>query len=155
MSSVNAAMTGKGPFQVLVRAGPHSLILDEPLEVGGEATGPNPFDLLCAALASCTLMTLHLYAARKGWTLDGLRVAVTHEKGSAGQRDRFDRVLELGDVSAEQRERLLAIAQRCPVDLLLGRGADVTVTLAENSLPTAAADCLHAQEMDELCNEAG
>jgi putative redox protein len=116
-------------------------------------TGPNPFDLLCAALASCTLMTLKLYAARKGWSLGGLGVRVTHQKGSADERDRFDRVLELGDVTDEQRSRLLSIAQRCPVDLLLERGADVTVTIAETPLAVAESDCLHAQEIDVLCRD--
>ena len=155
MSSVNAEATGNGRFQVLVQAGNHQLVMDEPVEVGGSGTGPNPFDLLCAALASCTLMTLKLYAENKGWTLDRLGVRVTHHKGSAERRDRFDRVLDLGNVTDEQRDRLLKIAQRCPVDLLLERGADVTVTLAEEGLPPADADCLHAQEIDELCRQAG
>ena len=155
MSSVNAEATGNGRFQVLVQAGSHQLVMDEPVEVGGLGTGPNPFDLLCAALASCTLMTLKLYAENKGWTLDRLGVRVTHHKGSAERRDRFDRVLDLGNVTDEQRDRLLKIAQRCPVDLLLERGADVTVKLAEEGLPPADADCLHAQEIDELCREAG
>ena len=154
MSSVNAETTGNGRFQVKVEAGNHQLIVDEPVEVGGLGTGPNPFDLLCAALASCTLMTLKLYAERKGWTLDRLRVRVTHHQGSAERRDRFDRVVELGNVTEEQRDRLLKIAQRCPVDLLLERGADVTVTLGEDGMPPADADCLHAQEIDELCREA-
>ena len=153
MSAVIAETTGVSPLQVRVHAGDHQLILDEPVEVGGEGSGPNPFDLLSAALASCTLMTLKLYAARKGWTLDELSVRVTHHKSSAAQRDRFDRVLELGDVTDEQRDRLLAIAQRCPVDLLLERGADVTVTIAETPLPAAESDCLHAQEIDELCRD--
>jgi putative redox protein len=153
MSSVNAQLTGQGQFQVRVEAGAHQLVLDEPIEVGGMGTGPNPFDLLCAALASCTLMTLKLYAEHKGWTLGGLGVRVTHQKGSADQRDRFDRVLELGDVTDEQRDRLLSIAQRCPVDLLLERGADVTVTIAETPLPVAESDCLHAQEIDVLCRD--
>ena len=155
MSSANAEATGNGQFQVRVQAGAHRLIMDEPVEVGGMGSGPNPFDLLCSALAGCTLMTLKLYAARKGWTLDGMNVRVTHQKGSAEQRDRFDRVIELDNVTDEQRDRLLYIAQRCPVDLLLERGADVTVTFAEKRLPAAEADCLHAQEMDELCRDAG
>ncbi|MBC9034347.1 OsmC family protein [Sphingomonas sp. JC676] len=126
-----AEATGEGLYQVRVRTGGHSFLMDEPIDYGGLATGPNPFDLLRAALGACTLMTMKLYAQRKGWTLDRLRVHVTHSKGSAGARDRFDRVIELGDVTEEQREGLLRIAQRCPVHLLLDRGADVTVSLAD------------------------
>jgi putative redox protein len=153
MGAVNAETSGEGQFQVRVQAGSHQLVMDEPIEVGGMGAGPNPFDLLCAALAGCTLMTLKLYAERKGWTLGDLSVRVTHQKGSADQRDRFDRVIDLGDVTDEQRDRLLQIAQRCPVDLLLERGADVTITLAENDLPAAKDDYLHEQEIEELCRD--
>jgi putative redox protein len=154
MNSVLAEETGEGTFQVRIDTGNHSFLMDEPVEYGGLSTGPSPFDLLCAALGACTLMTMKLYAKRKGWSLDQLNVRVTHQKGSADRRDRFDRVLELGDVTDEQRDGLLKIAQRCPVDLLLERGADVTVTISEKQLPAAESDCLHAQEIDELCNDA-
>ena len=153
MNSVLAKETGTGTFQVRIDTGDHSFLMDEPADYGGLGTGPSPFDLLCAALAACTLMTMKLYAKRKGWTLDRLNVRVTHEKGSADNRDRFDRVVELGNVTDEQREGLLKIAQRCPVDLLLERGADVTVSVAAAELPAAKPDCLHAQEIDELCSE--
>ena len=154
MNSILAEETGAGLFQTRIDTGDHSFLMDEPVDYGGLGSGPSPFDLLCAALAACTLMTMKLYARRKGWTLDGLRVRVTHEKGSADKRDRFDRVIELGNVTDEQRDGLLKIAQRCPVDLLLERGADVTVTMAGAKLPPAEPDCLHAQEVDELCREA-
>jgi putative redox protein len=155
MSSVYAEMTGESRFQVRVQAGAHQILMDEPIEVGGSGTGPNPFDFLCAALAGCTLMTLKLYAERKGWSLDRLDVQVTHSKGSEDKRDRFDRVIELGEVTDEQQAGLLKIAQRCPVDLLLEPGADVTVTIAETQMGAAESDCLHAQEIDELCSEVG
>jgi len=155
MNSVLAEETGAGTFQVRVDTGDHSFLMDEPVEYGGLGTGPNPFDLLCAALGACTLMTLKLYAKRKGWELDRINVRVTHQKGSADQRDRFDRLLELGNVTGEQREGLLKIAQRCPVDLLLERGAQVTVSIAAAELPAAEPDCLHVQEIDELCRDVG
>ena len=154
MSSVTAEGTGKGAFQARVDTGDHSILMDEPVDYGGLGSGPSPFDLLCAALGACTLMTMKLYAKRKGWPVDDLKVHVTHVKGSADKRDRFDRVIELGDVSDEQRDGLLKIAQRCPVDLLLERGADVTVTVAERQLAAPESDCLHAQEMNALCGEA-
>lgn len=153
MSSVTAEMTGIGQFQARVQAGAHELLIDEPAELGGLGSGPNPYDLLCAALAGCTLMTLKLYAKRKGWTLDPISVRVAHHKGTADKRDRFDRTLQLGKVTAEQRDALIKIAQRCPVDLLLERGADVTVTVADDGLAPAKPDWLHAQAVEELCSE--
>lgn len=130
MSSASANQTGVGQFQVRVQTGPHSFLMDEPAAVGGLDSGPNPFDMLCAAMASCTLMTMKLYAKRKGWTLDGLDVGVTHHKGTAGARDRFECALGLGNATDEQREALLRIAQRCPVHLLLESGADAPTAIA-------------------------
>jgi putative redox protein len=154
VSSVNAEAAGEGRFQVRVQAGEHTFVMDEPAEVGGLGSGPNPFDLLCAALAACTLMTMRLYAERKGWAIDRLNVRVSHTKGSADHRDRFDRVIEFGNATDEQREGLLKIAQRCPVDLLLQRGADVTVATADEIQGFSHADTLHAHEIEELCSEA-
>lgn len=153
--SVVAEATGGGNFQVRIDTGDHELLMDEPLSYGGLSTGPNPFDLLEAALAGCTLMTLRLYAERKGWPLDGIRVHVTHRKGVGGARDRFERELELGDVTDEQRGRLLEIAQRCPVHLLLERGADVSIAIAREDLREAVTDGLHASAMGEVCDDAG
>jgi len=130
MSSATAHKAGKGQFQVRVQAGGHSFLMDEPVADGGLDSGPNPFDMLCAAMASCTLMTMKLYANRKGWTLDGLGVHVTHHKGLAGARDRFDCALGLGNATDAQREALLRIAQRCPVHLLLESGADAPTSIA-------------------------
>jgi len=146
--------TGEGAFQVRVDTGDHVFLMDEPATYGGLGSGPNPFDLLSAALGACTVMTMKLYARRKGWTLDPLRVRVTHQKGSADTRDRFDRTLELGNVTDEQREGLLKIAQRCPVHLLLERGADVTATVASAALEGPVPDGLYAQEIDEACGDA-
>jgi len=153
MKAILAEATGEGQFQVRIDTGDHSFLMDEPADYGGLGTGPSPFDLLCAALSACTLMTMRLYAKRKGWDIDGLSVRTSHEKGSADQRDRFDRVIESGNATEEQREALLKIAQRCPVDLLFERGADVTATFATGELPGAEPDTMHAQEVDELCSE--
>jgi putative redox protein len=130
MSFASAEGTGAGQYQVRIRTGEHSFLMDEPVEAGGLASGPSPFDLLCSALAGCTLMTLQLYAARKGWAIDGLGVEVTHHKGEPGVKDRFEAVLNLGDATDEQRERLLTIARRCPAHLVLEHGADVPTTIA-------------------------
>lgn len=151
--AVVAEKTKEGAFQVLIETVEHKFLMDEPTAFGGLSTGPSPFELLCAALGACTVMTMQLYAARKGWTLDGINVRVTHKKGSPEARDSFERVIQLRNVTDEQRERLLSIAQRCPVHLLLERGAGVSTTIVESTL--AGPDCggLHEQVIDALCRE--
>lgn len=153
--SVVATATGEGMFQVRIETGEHSFLMDEPVEYGGLGTGPSPFDLLGAALAGCTVMTMKLYADRKGWKLDRLSVRVVQRKGSPDARDLFERAIQLGDVTEEQRERLLYIAGRCPVHLLLERGAEISTEFTTAELPAAKSDGLHEQLIDELCREAG
>ena len=109
-----------------VAAGGHRLTADEPTTVGGTDTGPGPYDLLLAALGSCTSMTLGLYARRKQWPLEAVTVRLRHAKIHAadcedcetkvGMLDRIERDVELvGPLDAEQRARLLEIANKCPV----------------------------------------
>ena len=118
--------TGAGRFIQEIAAGPHTLRADEPLDVGGDDTGPGPYDLLLAGLGACTSMTLRIYAERKGWPLDRVSVRLKHDKihaqdcadceTKAGRLDRIGRELTLeGDLSAEQRAKLLEIADKCPV----------------------------------------
>lgn len=145
--------TGAGRFQVRASTGVHELLIDEPAAYGGLDSGPNPFDLLCTALGSCTLITMRFYAERKGWDLGPFRVRVTHHKNSPDARDRFERVLFLGDVTADQQQRLQQIADRCPVHLLVERGADVATSIVSGSLDGAYTDALHAKVLDKLCKE--
>jgi putative redox protein len=151
--AVVAEKTDEGAFQVRIHTGEHTFLMDEPIDVGGLSSGPSPFDLLSAALSACTLMTMKLYAQRKGWKIDHLRVAVTHHKGAEG-RDRFERILDIGDVTDEQREGLLRIAERCPVHLLLDHGADVSTKAAQVELQSGRSELLHGQMIDALCREA-
>jgi uncharacterized OsmC-like protein len=124
--------TGVGLYQTQIRFRSASLIADEPVEVGGLASGPGPFDLVCAGLAACTNMTLRLYANRKGIPLERAQTTVTHTRTMGTPADHFHRALVLeGPLTDDQRDRLLAIAERCPVDLTLARGSDVTAGLAE------------------------
>jgi uncharacterized OsmC-like protein len=117
--------SGSGLLQE-ISVGPHRLRSDEPLELGGTDQGPTPYGLLCAALGACTSMTLRVYARAKGWALSEVHVRVRHDKIHAkdcaecetrdGRIDRMEREITLvGDLDAAQRQRLLQIADRCPV----------------------------------------
>lgn len=109
---------GQGRYQQSVQVGQHALIADEPVSMGGDDAGPAPFDYLLAALGACTSMTLRMYAERKQLHLTGIRVELAHEKVEVNgeRRDRIDRIIHLeGDLSAEERQRLLEIANKCPV----------------------------------------
>lgn len=118
--------TGEGKFTQRIAAGPHALTADEPEDAGGLDMGPSPYDFLLAALGACTSMTLRLYAERKGLALERTRVTLSHEKIHAedcancetkeGRIDRIRRVIDLaGDLSPQERRRLLEIADKCPV----------------------------------------
>jgi uncharacterized OsmC-like protein/alpha/beta superfamily hydrolase len=132
--------SGEGRFRQLVRAGPHSLMADEPTSVGGNGSGPTPYDLLSAALAACTSMTLRMYGERKNIDLGRISVRVTHSRshavdcadcvsGRAGQLSRFDRVISVdGEPTSEMKARLVEIADRCPVHRTLGESSLVATT---------------------------
>jgi putative redox protein len=97
-------------------AGHHTLIADEPPEKGGTDTGPAPSQLLALSLASCTAITLEMYADRKGWDVGELEVEVDYELGQNQVPTRYDVVLRLPEeLSDEQVERLRVIAGKCPV----------------------------------------
>jgi putative redox protein len=107
-------------------AGHHTLIADEPADKGGADTGPNPTQLLAMSLASCTAITIEMYADRKGWDLGDLTVDVDYDIEPKGT-SRFAVVIRIPtDVSDEQVERLNAIAARCPVHRVLMGDVEVT-----------------------------
>lgn len=128
---VNATETLEGKFKLKISSGEHTLFADEPAAVGGLGTGLSPFELVSAGLAACTVMTMRLYANRKGFPLERASATVRHEKvPDMMPPDRFTRTIVLdGPLSDDQRTRILEIADRCPVDVTLVRGSDVQTEL--------------------------
>jgi putative redox protein len=132
VSATIVESTGVGDFQVLVRARGTTFFADEPIEVGGLGSGPNPFELLGIALASCTAMTLRLYARMKHIPLENVRVEVTHDRDMKDPvPDHFTRRIHFqGSLDAQARARLLEIAERCPVRRTLTTGARIETKIA-------------------------
>lgn len=113
-------------FRNEVEAGKHRFVADEPLDAGGTDEGPTPYDFLAAALGGCTSMTMRVVAKRENIPLEGAEVQITSDRmyakdcadctSSTGYIHRFDvRIKLLGTLTDAQRERLLAVAKRCPV----------------------------------------
>ncbi len=114
---------------------------DEPIAAGGADNGPSPYDLLLAGLGACTSMTIRMYAAQKQWPLAGLSVKLTHAKvyaedcadcdTKAGKIDRIEREITIeGDLDGAQREKLLEIANKCPVHRTLNSEVWIPTRLA-------------------------
>ena len=135
---VSATETLAGKFQLSILSAAHSILADEPPSVGGLGSGLSPYELVSAGLAACSVMTMRLYADRKGYPLARASTTVEHTKVSdMVPPDRFTRTVILeGPLDDEQRKRILAIADRCPVDLTLVRGADVQTRLVDVSVKT-------------------
>lgn len=134
--------TGEGRFTQNITAGPHHLRADEPSSVGGNDSGFTPYDLLLAGLGACTSMTLRMYAEQKKWPLQRVTVKLQHEKIHAqdcsecetreGKIDRIDREIDItGDLSDEQRARLMEIADKCPVHRTLHAEVDIRTRIAD------------------------
>jgi putative redox protein len=147
------AETGLGRFQVEVRVGKTAFLADEPAEVGGLGSGPNPYDLLNAALGTCKTMTIRLYANRKNWPLEHVEVAVRHRRADLNAKDMFEVGVTLkGDLDESQRAKLMEIGERCPVSITLARGSDVRSVLKPvASLPRPAEGIGHMKCMEESC----
>ncbi len=122
--------SGNGPYAQFITAGRHVMGADEPERLGGHDSGASPYEYVLAGLGACTAMTLRMYADRHGWRLQKIAVELAHEKiavaDSPRKIDRFHRAIRLtGNLSEEQRARLLEIAEKCPVSQTLQRASIV------------------------------
>jgi uncharacterized OsmC-like protein/fermentation-respiration switch protein FrsA (DUF1100 family) len=124
--SVVVRETRNGKFQQTIAIGPHRMLADEPIAAGGEDTGPGPYDLLLAGLGACTSMTMRMYADRKSLPLERVTVTLKHSRihaedcaeceTKAGMLDQIERIIAMeGTLDGEQREKLMEIADKCPV----------------------------------------
>ena len=124
---------GSTGFKSTVTIGNHALIADEPESVGGTDMGPSPYELLASGLGACTVMTIRMYANIKKWDLKGVTVDVTHRKEEAedgkSKVDVFSREIKfIGDFDEKQHERMLIIADKCPVHKTLSASSKIETT---------------------------
>jgi putative redox protein len=123
MANVQASI-GETDFAVTVTAQQHTWIADEPPRLGGSDAGPSPYDLLLGSLGSCTAITLRMYAKRKQWTVRAVHVNCAFQRD--GDSARIDRVIAIeGDLTQEQRIRMMEIAEKTPVTLTLKTGTPI------------------------------
>jgi uncharacterized OsmC-like protein len=126
VASVTVTHVPGTTYQTRIDTGDLALIGDEPVEAGGDGLGPNPYELLLAALGHCTVLTILLYARRKGWAVDGVSVRASHERLVVAEeidgeliRTKKERIVQeialQGDLDDDQRARLMEIAGKCPV----------------------------------------
>lgn len=124
-STATTRYLGPHPYAHAVAVGGQSIRVDEPASVGGTALGPDPFELLAAAVAACTAMTIQHYAHRKGWSIPEATVQVELHEESPQHRQRFSVKLGLArTLTDEQVTKLLHIATRCPTRLALAPAFD-------------------------------
>lgn len=126
------AKTTATPYRTELTDGKHAWHADEPLSSGGQDTAPTPAQLLSSALAACTAITIRMYAARKKWPLTGVTVSVSRNpRGPAadGSTELAREITLEGTLDAEQRERLLEIANKCPTHKVLSGAIRIPTTL--------------------------
>jgi putative redox protein len=128
------AKNSRAALAVDLTAGKFTARVDEPVEVGGTDSAPAPADYICMALASCTAITLRMYANRKSWIIGEINVAVSltkQEESSAAVNTFYSEIRIEGPVSEEQKKRLFEIAKVCPVHRLLSKPSEMVVVMAD------------------------
>jgi putative redox protein len=149
--------TGLGPFQLRARTGSATFHIDEPISVGGMGAGPNPYDLLSAALAASSISTMRVYASTRKWRLDSIRVRLVYTRNVSPHRDAMLRQVALvGRLTDVQRNKLLKIVERCPIQRSLGRALEVrTELLSEAVLDDSLAETRgeHMRQIMKVCEE--
>lgn len=119
-----SAQKGSGKLQQVITIGKHRLLSDAPMAFGGEETGPEPHDLLAAALAACTTLTVTMFARRKDMALEDVRVRITHGPKDGGYA--FQRHIEyVGALGVDERQRLTEVANKCPVHKTLSGAIEI------------------------------
>lgn len=136
---VTVSLNRDDMYTTYIQAGNHKLIADEPLKMGGQDLGPNPYEYVSMGLAACTVMTMHMYARRKGWDLENTKVSINYShrhaedclecNDPASRIHKFEKKISIsGDLSAEQHHRLMEIADRCPVHRTLTEKIEIEST---------------------------
>lgn len=116
MEGMKATSRRKGNLRQMITVREHTIVSDEPRDAGGDDTGPSPQELLAASLASCTAVTMEMYAQRKGWDIGYVEVDCEYHPGERGKPTRFELVLRFPPtLSAEMVEKLKVIATKCPI----------------------------------------
>ncbi|UUC44488.1 OsmC family protein [Flavobacterium cerinum] len=124
------AHIGKERYTTTITARKHTLVSDEPNDLGGQDLGFAPQELFASALASCTIITLRMYADRKGWDLEDIKIEVTFDRDAAANVTRLERKLEFtGNLDDSQKERLKVIANSCPIHKTLMNPIEITTTV--------------------------
>jgi|SRR5579862_4450656 len=125
-------------YRTTMNAGAHEIIADEPAAVNGGDLGPTPEELLCSALVACTSITLRLYADRKGWKLDSVFVRVSFKENAERNGAFMLREIEVsGDLTKDQRDRLIDVANHCPIHRALTNPVTIETKFAESNLKGA------------------
>lgn len=120
MSTNVKAKIGKENYRTVVVSDSHNFVIDEPMSAGGKDLGPNPGELLSAALATCSTATVKMYADRKGWDVDEVQIEVDFKRNLKLDTTTFTKNITItGDLTDEQIEKLHEIAGRCPIHKIL------------------------------------
>jgi putative redox protein len=155
--AVLVSETGVEKYQLIGRTGPSVFVMGGAVNHGGMKSGPGPFDLMASALGACTAMTIRAYADRKKIPLVRVQVNVVHQRATLDSKDIFNRsIIVEGKIDEDTRQKLLEVADLCPVSKTLQRGSEVKTTLspdfANSGSQPAVAD--YVQTMEQVWQEA-